>query len=312
MGKCSLSVNKLYFHSFGDLIAAFTILAVVFRQAGKNVQDWWLSYWVNEMDSPHTPNNTIATFNTITMSISNFFISSPYVPRLLGGEDGKDDVYYFSIYGYIVIGYLFFVASGAFVHAFGSIRASRVLHKKLLNAVMKTPVSYFDVTPVGRIVNRFSTDISDIDGSLPFLLQIFARQISSLVGTLTLTSISLPWFAALLVPLGFIYYWIQLVYRRSSRELKRISSVARSPMYEHFTETLSGYMTIRAFRENKRFIAINDLKLDNSQRAEFNEQIAALWLTFRLDLIGVVMVTAVSMLAVLEHHFGSTNAGKIV
>ena len=79
-----------------------------------------------------------------------------------------------------MIGYLFFVASGAFVHAFGSIRASRVLHQKLLNAVLKTPVSFFDVTPVGRIVNRFSTDISDIDGSLPFLLQMFGRQVNVL------------------------------------------------------------------------------------------------------------------------------------
>ena len=101
----------------------------------------------------------------------------------------------------------------------------------------------------------------------------FYLQISSLIGTLILTCISLPWFAALLVPLALFYYWIQLVYRRSSRELKRISSVARSPVYENFTETLSGFMTIRAFRENERFIAINDLKCDNSQRAEYNEQV---------------------------------------
>lgn len=93
------------------------------------------------------------------------------------------------------------------------------------------------MTPLGRIINRFSSDTNTIDDSLPFILNILLALIFSLVGTLSVSLFAMPWLALLIFPMIPIYFNIQSRYRKTSREVKRLSSVALSPIYMHFTET---------------------------------------------------------------------------
>ncbi|XP_050405501.1 ATP-binding cassette sub-family C member 10 isoform X2 [Patella vulgata] len=227
-------------------------------------------------------------------------------------SESKDNInFYLMIYGCLAGANSMFTLARAFLFAFGGIQAAQVLHKKLLASILNAPVSFFDTTPLGRIVNRFSSDVNSIDDSLPFILNIFLAQGFGIFGTIIITCYGLPWFALLLIPLGLLYYKIQHYYRYTSREIKRISSVTLSPIYAHFSESINGLSTIRAMRATERFTRENLQRLDLNQRAQFANKAAARWLDFRLQMLGVAMVTGVSFIAVLEHHFRSADPGLV-
>lgn len=113
-------------------------------------------------------------------------------------------------------------------------------------------VTFFDTTPTGRILNRFSSDLYCVDDSLPFILNIFLANMYGLLGMLVIITYGLPWIGLVLLTLAALYFSIQRYYRRTSRELKRLYSVTLSPIYTHFSETLSGLSSIRAMRATQR------------------------------------------------------------
>lgn len=98
----------------------------------------------------------------------------------------------------------------AFTFAYGGIAAARKLHKSLLNSLLYCSISFFDTTPSGRILNRFSSDTWSVDDSLPFIMNILLANIFSLLGTLVLSCYGLPQFLLVLVPLAIFYYFIQV------------------------------------------------------------------------------------------------------
>lgn len=114
------------------------------------------------------------------------------------------------------------------------------------SSLRQATVSFFDTTPMGRVLNRFSSDLNSVDDSLPFVLNILLANVFNLLGTLLVMSYGLPWVLLALLPLGLFYYRTQEFYRHTSRELKRLCSLTLSPIYSHFSETLTGLGTIRA------------------------------------------------------------------
>ena len=146
-----------------------------------------------------------------------------------------------------------FVLLYAIVTAISMVRASRVLHELMLHNVLRSPMSFFDTTPIGRILNRFSRDIETIDNILPSLIRSWINTIFSVVSTIVVISYSTPIFLVVIIPLGILYYFIQRFYIPTSRQLKRIESTTRSPIYVHFSETVAGVSTIRAFGAQQKF-----------------------------------------------------------
>lgn len=107
-------------------------------------------------------------------------------------------------------------------------------------------MTFFDTTPLGRILNRFSSDLYSVDDSLPFILNILLANAAGLLGLVLVLSYGLPWVLLGLVPLALLYHRTQRFYRHTSRELKRLCSLTLSPVYSHFSETLTGLGTVRA------------------------------------------------------------------
>lgn len=105
---------------------------------------------------------------------------------------------------------------------------------------------------MGRVLNRFSSDLSSVDDSLPFVLNILLATVFSLLGALLVLCSGLPWLLLALLPLALFYYRTQEFYRHTSRELKRLCSLTLSPVYSHFSETLTGLGTIRASGSSAR------------------------------------------------------------
>jgi len=252
--------------------------------------------------------------NSTTMYYQNHVLSSLLTADQLGVHIHivKDTVtFYLVVYGGLAVANTIFTLFRAFLFAYGGICAAKVLHSRLLKSILSAPVSFFDVTPIGRIINRFSSDMYSIDDSLPFILNIFLAQAFGVAGTVVITCYGLPWFVLVLVPLVLLYYCIQNYYRRTSRELKRLMSITLSPIYAHFSETLSGLATIRALRDEARFKQENEQRLETNQRANFCALVASQWLSLSLQFIGVAMITAVAFIAVLEHHYGTVDPGLV-
>jgi ATP-binding cassette subfamily C (CFTR/MRP) protein 1 len=182
---------------------------------------------------------------------------------------------------------------------FCSIRASKTLHERMAHAMFRSPMSFFETTPVGRILNRFSTDVFRVDEAI-------GRSFSDLFGCLARVSFTLgvicvttPLFIAVLIPLSALYLYIQRYYLRSNRELKRLESVSKSPIYAHFSESLGGVSTIRAFKQQQRWIWENENRVDSNMKALFPSMYANRWLGIRLEFMGALIVSLSALLSIL-------------
>ncbi|TCD64284.1 hypothetical protein EIP91_004292 [Steccherinum ochraceum] len=176
--------------------------------------------------------------------------------------------------------------------------SSRDLHRNAIKRVMNAPMSFFETTPLGRIMNRFSKDIDTIDNLLGDAMRMFASTLSNIVGAIILIAIVLPWFLIAVFAILTIYFWAAMFYRVSARELKRLDAILRSSLYSHFSESLSGLATIRAYGEMDRFIEENQKRVDVENRAYWLTYTNQRWLGIRLDFLGILLTFVVAILAV--------------
>ncbi|EPQ54017.1 ABC transporter [Gloeophyllum trabeum ATCC 11539] len=176
--------------------------------------------------------------------------------------------------------------------------ASRQLHRAAINRVMHAPMSFFETTPLGRIMNRFSKDIDTIDNMLGDALRMFMNTFCSIIGAIILISIILPWFLIAVFSILLLYFYAALFYRSSARELKRLDAILRSSLYSHFSESLSGLATIRAYGETERFRLDNEKRVDIENRAYWLTVTNQRWLGIRLDFLGILLTFVVALLTV--------------
>ncbi|XP_037958175.1 multidrug resistance-associated protein 1 isoform X4 [Teleopsis dalmanni] len=274
-GSVQFAVYKHYIKSVGIFLSAATlILNFVFQgfQIGSNL---WLTKWSTD--------------------------------TRVENDTGLRDMY-LGVYGAFgfgqVIAHLFF----SLTLALGCIYCAKELHEFLLSNVMRWPMEVFDTTPLGRIVNRFAKDVDTIDVVLPLLWRVVISQAFSVLATIVVISISTPIFLAVIVPIAFLYYFAQRFYVATSRQLMRLESVSRSPIYSHFGETVTGVSTIRAYSVQNRFIDESDGKVDQNQVCKYPSLIANRWLAIRLEMVGNLIILFASLFAVLG---GQTNPGLV-
>lgn len=180
-----------------------------------------------------------------------------------------------------------------------SLNASRQLFAELLTGVLYAPMGFYDTTPLGRIINRFSKDVYTVDEQIPQTVRSYVGTMARVTCVLLYIVVITPLFLLGLIPLVIFYYMAQKYYIKTSRELTRIESTARSPIYALFSETLDGITTIRAYQAEKRLIAKNHRLLDNNQKAYFLNFSANCWLAVRLEFVGTLIVTFSALFAVL-------------
>jgi ABC-type multidrug transport system fused ATPase/permease subunit len=174
------------------------------------------------------------------------------------------------------------------------LRTSRKLHRNLLIHIMKAPVKFFDVTPVGRIVNRFTSDVGSIDQSVIQQWAGLSDQLMTTIVGLAISSLATPFIWAAVVPVFYVFWNIQNMYRKTARELKRLSSIARSPIFAHFNETITSLTTVRAFEQEERLIIKNDMNNDKFGRAMLAQNVCFRWLAIRLNSMSTMLTSLVT------------------
>ncbi|XP_017570742.1 canalicular multispecific organic anion transporter 1 [Pygocentrus nattereri] len=271
-GKVKFSVYMQYLRSMGWGYAT-TFVAVYFIQnvafVGQNV---WLSEWTN--DAVRYPNESTYPAHIRDMRIGVF------------GALG------------IAQGFLVFV--GTLLLADGAICASRTLHTRLLSNILRAPMLFFDTTPSGRVVNRFAKDIFTVDEMIPMSFRSWVLCLLGVLGTLFVICLATPLFTAIIVPLAVIYYFVQRFYVATSRQLRRLDSVSRSPIYSHFGETVAGLSVIRAYGHQERFLERNKVTIDNNLMSVYPWIVSNRWLAMRLESLGNLMVFFSALFAVIS------------
>ncbi|XP_049277102.1 multidrug resistance-associated protein 1 isoform X2 [Anopheles funestus] len=251
----------------------------------------------------------------LNMIFQGFSIGSNlWLSRWSTDESAENDTsvrdMYLGVYGAFGAGQVLSTFLSTLFLYVGALEASRTLHKTLLRRILRAPLtSFFDITPVGRVLNRFSKDIDTTDSDLPATLRAWSACFFGVVATLVVISISTPIFAAVIVPIGILYYAVQRFYVATSRQLKRLESVSRSPIYSHFGETIQGVQTIRAYSVQDRFITESDEKVDSNQLCYCPSIIANRWLAVRLEMVGNLIILFAGLFAVLGRE--TMNAGLV-
>ncbi|XP_074237716.1 multidrug resistance-associated protein 1 isoform X6 [Saimiri boliviensis] len=275
-GQVKLSVYWDYMKAIGLFVSFLSIFLFMCNHVASLASNYWLSLWTDDPIVNGTQEHT-----KVRLSVYG----------ALGISQG------IAVFGY------------SMAVSIGGIFASRRLHLTLLDNVLRSPMSFFERTPSGNLVNRFSKELDTVDSMIPQVIKMFMGSLFNVVGACIIILLATPIAAVIIPPLGLIYFFVQRFYVATSRQLKRLESVSRSPIYSHFNETLLGVSVIRAFEEQERFIRQSDLKVDENQKAYYPSIVANRWLAVRLECVGNCIVLFAALFAVMSRQ--SLSAGLV-
>ncbi|KAF0684225.1 Aste57867_23788 [Aphanomyces stellatus] len=276
VGAVAWDAYLVYFNSSGwngHFVVATLTLYFTLSQMALSMTDWYMGYW-----SSHPRNDqTSAILIYVGLALASMGL-----------------VYGRSAYA-----------------LFLSIKCSYTLHAKLLQKVIDAPVNtFFDVTPVGRVLNRFSSDLDQVDSMLPFFGILFLQFGFQILAVIVICAISSPFILFVYAPMVYIFYLVQTYYNTSSAELKRLESISRSPVVNLISETTNGIATIRAFGCADAAAAASRRAIDRAQSVLMLHRTIYRWLEMRLDWVCTIVVAGVALVAVAtKASIGLTAAG---
>ncbi|KAF7327422.1 ABC transporter protein [Mycena kentingensis (nom. inval.)] len=262
VGSISSQVYGAYIKAGnGAIMVPLLVLSLVLLQGANVLSSYWLVYW--QEDKFHQP--------------AGFYMGM------------------YALFGFSQA-ITFFLVGASF--ALMTFSASQNLHRGALKRIIYAPMSFFDTTPLGRIMHRFTKDVDTIDSTLGEALRMFWATFSNILGAIILIAIVQSWFLIAVAVILLIYYYAAVFYRSSAREIKRLDALLRSALYTHFSESLSGLATIRAYSVSDRFLRDNERLMDTENRAYWLSVVNQRWLGIRLDFLGSILTFVVAMLAV--------------
>ena len=320
-GSVDIRVIQMYLAAMGSwrywtlAFAAFALQQI--SSVGSNV---WIKYWANaytlktqDIGISKLESDFDRTFVThgITISSSAFSSNGPFWNLAMlkpstasasfsSASDEVDAGYYLGVYG--ALGLSFIIISlmrEAFIF-WGSLRASARIHRKLFDAVTRARLQFFDTTPLGQLMNRFSKDVEAIDQDVSPVAVGVLGCLFSLISIVVLICVITPRFLIAGLFISLVYFAIGQFYLRSSRNLKRLESVQRSPIYQQFGETLSGVVTIRAYGDERRFIRDNQTRVDTHNRPFIFLWATNRWLALRVDFAGALVAFFAGVFVILS------------
>ncbi|KAJ7654642.1 multidrug resistance-associated ABC transporter [Mycena polygramma] len=226
------------------------------------------------------------------------------------GDDSNSPLYYLSIYATIATTGLILTTARYFVLYHGAIHASTILYKKLLQAVLFAHIRFHDTVSRGRLLNRFGKDFEGIDSNLP---DNFGQSNMYFISTTT-TIITISFVAGRMFVLGafvlsFFYYQVSKVYGQTSRDMRRLDSVTRSPLYSTYSETIAGVTVLRAFGASSKFLRDMIRHVDTNCNPSYWTWGVNRWLSIRLTCLTSVITALMALLAVLNKDISASLAG---
>ncbi|CAE6437055.1 unnamed protein product [Rhizoctonia solani] len=239
---------------------------------------------------------------SILMAQGCFAVNSYWLVWWQNNSFNQSPRIYMAGYAALGLGYAVFALVMGIALGYSTYESSKHLYSQALNQVFHAPMSFFDTTPLGRILGVFGKDVDTMDNSLSDSIRMFIFTISSAITSVVTITILEYYFVAIAAFIIMLYQYFAAFYRSSARELKRLDSNLRSLLYSHFSESLTGLATIRAYGEVDHFLKENTYYIDLENRALFLTCANQRWLAIRLDFLGSLLVFSAGVMSVVGVH----------
>ncbi|EPZ35647.1 ABC transporter domain-containing protein [Rozella allomycis CSF55] len=275
VGSISFSTYKSFFKKCGGyLICFFIMFLMVAGQVAIITTDKWLSNWAEIKD-----------------------------------KDKQLDMKHFYTYLIRTVIIILLCTTRALTFYYAVIMAAAKIFSEMLSSILRAPMSFFQTNPQGRILNRFTKDQSFVEETLPWTLFDVIQCICIDVGIIAITAMTFPMALLTLIPIVWISIYYRNAYVASSREIKRLDAISRSPIYSFLSTSLSGLATIRTMKKEEEFNQAFYFKQDQNTNCNFAFQMVSRWLGIRLDLAASFLFTAAAVMSILL--IDSMDAGSI-
>ncbi|XP_035659576.1 multidrug resistance-associated protein 4-like isoform X1 [Branchiostoma floridae] len=305
-GSVGWTVYKDYFKAGAGVLG--TLFAIVANSGYiiiYFIADWWLAYWARHEEEyraaadnwPVSRNGYNATFLNGS-DVVDFANTTGNSTALSISPDPPNMHFYIYIFTGLTAVALLLSLVKTWHLFYITVQSSKNLHNDMFNAIIRAPIRFFDTNPVGRILNRFSKDIGQLDDMFPWTFTDFIEGFLAIFGIIVLAGIINPWVFIPTIPLLLLFIYIRKYYLSTSRDIKRLEGTTRSPVFSHLSATLQGLWTIRAFGAQESFQQEFDAHQDLHSEAWFLFLAGSRWMSVRIDFLASLFVTAVTVCSV--------------
>uniref|UniRef100_A0A8C9ZMT0 ATP-binding cassette, sub-family C (CFTR/MRP), member 9 n=1 Tax=Sander lucioperca TaxID=283035 RepID=A0A8C9ZMT0_SANLU len=277
-----------YMSSGGFFMAFLMVSSKLLKHSVIVAIDYWLAIWTSSKTS-----------------------QSAGAGQDVSNGSSLDDSYYLPVFITLCAAGITLCLITSLTVEFLGLSAATNLHHNLLNKIIHAPIRFFDITPLGQILNRFSADTNIIDQHIPPTLESLTRSTLLCLSAIGVISSITPAFLIALVPLAVAFYFIQKYFRVASKDLQDLDDSTQLPLLCHFSETAEGLTTIRAFRHEARFKQRMLELTDTNNTAYLFLSAANRWLEVRTDYLGAVIVLTAAGAAIWSLRYGLHSGGLV-
>ncbi|XP_023145895.1 ATP-binding cassette sub-family C member 9 isoform X2 [Amphiprion ocellaris] len=303
--KIPWKVCWCYLSSGGFFMVFLMVSSKLLKHSVIVTIDYWLALWTSSKTNQSAEDGSDMFNGTSPAYIGNASLPTP------GAPEAEQDSYYLTVFIILCAAGITLCLITSLTVEFLGLSAATNLHHNLLNKIIHAPIRFFDITPLGQILNRFSADTNIIDQHIPPTLESLTRSTLLCLSAIGVIASITPAFLIALVPLGVAFYFIQKYFRVASKDLQDLDDSTQLPLLCHFSETAEGLTTIRAFRQEARFKQRMLELTDTNNTAYLFLSAANRWLEVRTDYLGAVIVLTAAATSIWSLRYGLQAGGLV-